>query len=180
MSRLRVADVDAVQQDGYLLARTASDAHVRLSTDRTALAHIHANRHLQQIVNTLYWRRLNLLAAQYSDHSRSLPQCKRCARTRYLDFVERSLLVRLFVVARLLRLGADVVCCSTGTLQCRNAQHADGDDASQTGKQGISLPCKLSEAEGLALIENWFVHIFIVVEKKAQKESVLLRLCVYG
>ena len=93
MSRLRVTDVNAIEQDGYLLARTASDAHVRLSTDRTALAHVHANRHLQQIVNTLYWRRLNILAAQYSDHSRSLSQGKRCARTRNLDIVERRLLV---------------------------------------------------------------------------------------
>ena len=73
MSRLRVADVDAVQQNRYLLACASSDAYIRLGTDGSALAHIHANSHLQQIVNTLYWRRLNILAAQYSDHSRGLP-----------------------------------------------------------------------------------------------------------
>ena len=85
----------------YLLACASSDAYIRLGTDGSALAHIHANSHLQQVVNTLYWRRLNLVAAQYGDHSRGLPQCKRCARPRDLYVVERRLLVRGLSVVRI-------------------------------------------------------------------------------
>ena len=91
--RLRIADVDAVQQDGYLLAAAATDADIRLGTQRTALPDVNAYGIFQQIVNTLYWRRLNILAAQYSDHSRGLSKGKRCARARDLEVVERHLLV---------------------------------------------------------------------------------------
>ena len=78
VSRLRITDVDAVQQDGNLLTAAASDANVRLGTKGTALTDVNAYGIFQQVVNTLYWRRLNILATQYSDHSRCLPKCKRC------------------------------------------------------------------------------------------------------
>ena len=74
--RLRVADVDAVEQDGDLLLRAASDAHVRLGSDGSTLADIHACGVLQKVVNTLYWRRLNIVTRQYSYHSRCLTKCQ--------------------------------------------------------------------------------------------------------
>ena len=79
MPRLRVADIDAIEQDGNLFAATAPDTDIRLRTDRAALAHVDAAGHLQQVVNTLYWRRLNVFARQYSDHSHCLPNGKRSA-----------------------------------------------------------------------------------------------------
>ena len=47
MSRLRVTDVDAVQQNGYLFLRAATNAHVRLCTDDSPLAYVHAYDRLQ-------------------------------------------------------------------------------------------------------------------------------------
>ena len=47
MSGLRVADVDAVEQNGYLFVCASSDAHVCLGTDGASLAYIHAYGHLQ-------------------------------------------------------------------------------------------------------------------------------------
>ena len=42
MARLGVTDVDAVQQDGYLLTAAASDADVRLGTEGAALTDVNA------------------------------------------------------------------------------------------------------------------------------------------
>ena len=70
---LRIADVDAVKQDGDLLLGSSPDSNVSLRANGPSLADIYSCRILEQIVNTLYWRRLNVLAAQYSYHSRRLP-----------------------------------------------------------------------------------------------------------
>ena len=160
MPRLWVADVDAVQQDCDLLAGAAPYADVGLCSNWSALTDIDACCILQQIVNTLYWRRLNFLAAQYSDHSRCLPQCKRCARSRDLYVLQGRFLVGLGGVSDGIANhsgsfvgGGD----GSGFYRCY-AQYTDGNHASQTGKECIALPRKLAEAECLALVEIWFVH----------------------
>ena len=78
-----------------MLARGASDADVGLRANGPSLTDIYADGVFQQIVNTLYWRRLYFVAAQYSDHSRCLPQSKRCARAGDLYVVEGRFLVGL-------------------------------------------------------------------------------------
>ncbi len=62
MTRLRITDINAIEQDSNLLTRTASDTDIRLCTNRSSLTDIHAYGVFQQIINTLYWRRLNLVA----------------------------------------------------------------------------------------------------------------------
>ena len=47
MGGLRVADVDAIQQDGNLFLRAASDADIRLGADGTTLAYVDASHHFQ-------------------------------------------------------------------------------------------------------------------------------------
>ena len=69
---LRIADVDAVEQNCDLLLCSSPDAYVCLRANGPSLADVHPCCILEQIVNTLYRRRLNVLAAQYSDHSRRL------------------------------------------------------------------------------------------------------------
>ena len=51
--RLRVGDVDPVQQDGDLVIGAAADADVRLHAHRAALAHIHAQGVLEEVVDGL-------------------------------------------------------------------------------------------------------------------------------
>jgi hypothetical protein len=72
------------------------------------------------------------------------------------------------VVVSGLRSAAKVIAGSRCRLQRCYAQHTDGDDASQAGKQGISFPRKMAEAEGLALIEKWFIHI-VTLKKQMQR-----------
>ena len=77
VSRLRVADVYAIEEDCDLLEVSAADTDVGLRSNRTTLPHIHAGDVFQQIVNTLHWRTLNFLAVQYSYHSRRLTSGQR-------------------------------------------------------------------------------------------------------
>ena len=72
VSRLRVADVDAVEQDSHLLVVASADADVCLRANGSSLSHIHSCNIFEQVVNTLHWSRLNIALLQYSNHSRSL------------------------------------------------------------------------------------------------------------
>ena len=101
MACLRVADVDAVEQDGDLLLCSSPDANVGLRSNRSTLTDIDSCCIFEQIVNTLYRRRLNVLAAQYSDHSRRLPQGKRSTRPGDFHVVERHLIMRLVFFGKL-------------------------------------------------------------------------------
>jgi len=86
---LRVAEVDAIEQDGDLLLGAASDADVGLCTNGTALADIDAYGEFQQIVNTLYGSLLNVGTFQYSDHFRSLTLGQGRSRPGDTHFVEQ-------------------------------------------------------------------------------------------
>ena len=53
VSRLRVGDVDPVQEDGDLVVSAAADADVRLHAHGAALAHVHAQGVFEQVVDRL-------------------------------------------------------------------------------------------------------------------------------
>ena len=74
---LRVADVHSVEKNSDLLLVSAPDADVGLRSNRSALPHIHSGCILQQIIDTLYRRSFNILALQYSNHSRCLSMGQR-------------------------------------------------------------------------------------------------------
>ena len=76
VSCLRVADVDAVEEDCDLFVVAATYAHVGLRSNWSALTDINACGVFQQIVNTLHWSRLNVGTFQYSYHSCSLGSCE--------------------------------------------------------------------------------------------------------
>ena len=151
VSCLRVADVDAVEQDSDLLAVAASDAHVSLRSNRSTLPDIHACGIFQQIVNTLHWRRLYIGSFQYSYHSRSLGACQRCLRTANGHLVERHLAVGL---------GGNGVCChlsyadasGTGVLQRGNAEHTHQYLTSKTSKQRVAFASKMLEHDSALLL----------------------------
>ena len=123
MARLRVADVDAVKQNRDLFVVATAHTDVGLGTDGPSLSDIDAYGVLQQIVNTLHRRRLNVLAAQYSYHSRLLTKGQRRPRTGDLHLVERLLPAVNRVRGHLGHVVADAVGLRVG--QRSNAQRAD-------------------------------------------------------
>ena len=88
MPCLRVADVNAVEQDSDLLIVAASDTDVGLRSNRSTLADVYAYGIFQQIVNTLYRCRLNVGPLQHSDHSRLLTSGQRRTRAGHVDLLE--------------------------------------------------------------------------------------------
>ena len=91
MTRLWITDVDAIEQDDDLFARTASDRDVGLGTNRASLTDIDAYGVLQQIVNTLYGSLRNIGTIQYSDHSRSLTSRQGRPGASHTDLLELHL-----------------------------------------------------------------------------------------
>ena len=91
MARLRVTDIDAVEQQDDLVLGTASDGDVCLCTNGPSLTDIHAYSVFQEIVNTLYWCLRNVCAIQYSDHSRSLTLCQGRPRAGDCHLLEHHL-----------------------------------------------------------------------------------------
>ena len=87
MPSLCITDVDAVEEDGDLLGVAAADAYIGQGSQRTFLPDIDSGGIFQQIIYTLYRRRLDILTAQYSYHSRLLTDCQRCARSRHVHFL---------------------------------------------------------------------------------------------
>ena len=157
MSRLRVADVDAVEQDGYLFAVAAAYAHVGLCSEWPSLAHIYSRYIFQQVVDTLYWRRLNVLAAQYSYHSRLLTQRQRRSRSHHVHLLKHHLSAAQGGVGGYL-VGLNAHSCCRSVLQGCHTEYTDNHLSSQTCKQGIALVRELLKLQNTALVENWFVH----------------------
>ena len=91
MARLRVTDIDAVEQQDNLFGGAASDRDVSLGSDGASLAYVYANGVFQQIVNTLYGGLRNIAAIQYSYHSRSLTLRQGRPRACHADFLEHHL-----------------------------------------------------------------------------------------
>ena len=153
MSRLRIADIDAVEQYCNLLGCAAPYADVGLRTQWSPLSDIHACGVFHQIVNTLYWRLRNLLTVQYRYHSRRLPDGKRSARARDFHAIEHHLPVDLPGS------GIHLVGIRTHPVSLRisergHAEYTDKYHLSQTSKECIALVAELLELQGFALVEN--------------------------
>ena len=122
VSRLRVSDVYPVEQDGDLFRVAAADAHVGEGSQWSLLPYVDTCDILQQVVNTLYRRRLDVLAAQYSYHSRLLTLRQWRSRSHDIHALQGY-------VASPERVGNDVVIVghrgSRCTLQRRHAEYAD-------------------------------------------------------
>ena len=80
MARLGIADVDAVEQHGDLVEGAAADADVGLDTHRTALAHVHPHRILEQVVDGLGRRLADQQRVQHRDHPGGLMYGQRDTR----------------------------------------------------------------------------------------------------
>ena len=65
--RLRISDVDAIQEDGDLVAGAAADADVGLHPHRAPLTHIHAQGVFEQVVDRLGRGRCDRHAVQERD-----------------------------------------------------------------------------------------------------------------
>ena len=163
MTCLRVADVDSVEQNSYLLVVAAPYANVGLCSYRTTLPHIDGYELLQQVVYTLYRRRLNILSAQYSYHSRLLTLGQRCSRARHAHLFQLHLsLVQGRIGRHLVGIYAYSGCRCV--LQRGHAERADDDFLAKTGEEGITFSGEVGELQHSALVESWFVHD--VIEKK--------------
>src|SRR5574344_2515701 len=79
MARLRITDIDGIKHDCHLLVITPRSEEISLSSNGSSLSHVYAYGILQQIIYTLYRRRLNFLTTQYSYHSRLLTQIGRAS-----------------------------------------------------------------------------------------------------
>ncbi len=159
MARLRVTDVDAVEQQNNLFGSAASYRDIRLCTNRSSLTDIHANGVFQQVVNTLYGCLRNIGTVQYSYHSRSLTLCQGRPRACHTDLLEHHLAgCRHRCRVRYHRIGADAL--GRGVGQRGYGEHATHHLSAQTGKKRVALVSELSEHEHRALhVESWFVHL---------------------
>ena len=127
---------------------------------------VDADSHLEQIVNTLYWRLRNVLAAQYSYHSRSLTHCQGGSGPHDAYIIKRHFASRGFG-------GVYTPCLITDTFglgcrECSHAEYRDDNFASQTGKDGIAFALKMMEHQNLTLVELRFNHfeLLFVIEWK--------------
>ena len=155
MSCLRVADVDAVEQYGYLLLVSAADADVGLCTDWSALPYVYACRIFKQVVNTLHRGSLNVFLLQYSNHSCRLPMGKRSTRASYSHFIERNLAMCSQAVSFSHdRLCADAVCLGIG--EGGNAECAYNHFLAQTSEESIALASEVFEL-------HWRARCLLVV-----------------
>ena len=84
MSRLRVGDVDPVEEDGHLVIGAAADADVGLHAHRTPLTHIHAHRVLEQVIDRFGRRRCNRQTVHERHDPRAAVQRHRNPRRRDL------------------------------------------------------------------------------------------------
>ena len=158
MARLWVTDVDAVQQQDNLVLRTSAYRDVGLGANRSPLSHIHAYSVFKQIVNTLYWRLRNILAIQYSYHSRSLTLGQWRPRSSHADFIEHHLAScrgRNGVGNHWFRAHAFGRC----VCECGYRKHTAYYLAAQTAEERVAFVSEMTENQALALhVECWFVH----------------------
>ena len=154
VARLRVTDIDAVQQEDDLFGSTASNGDVRLSTNRSSLTDIHADGVFQQIVNTLYGSLRNVGTVQYCDHSCSLTFRQGRPRAGHTDLLE----LHLAGCCHGCRVCHHRVCADTlrrGVSQRGHREHAAHHLSAQTAEQRVALVTEMSEHEHLALIKSW-------------------------
>ena len=154
MPGLRVTDVDAVEQDRDLLVGSASHTDVGLRSNGASLADINAYGVLQQIVNTLYRRRLNVPAVQYSYHSRSPACAKRCARPGDFYVIEQYSFLSCQARGRVGHTLYGACFRSRCVVECRHAECSDNDLTSHTSEKCIPLVRELRELLGSALVEK--------------------------
>ena len=156
MSRLRIADIDAVEQNSDLLGCAAPYADVSLRTQWSPLSDIHASDEFQQIVHTLYWRLRNLLTVQYRYHSRCLSDGKRSARARDFHAIEHHLPIDL-PGGGIHLVGIRTHTVSLRISERRHAEYTDKYHLSQTSKECIALVAELLELQGYALVVFFIV-----------------------
>ena len=163
--RLRVADVNAVEQYGDVLARTSPDAYVRLCPYGTALADVHAHGILQQVIHTLRRRGGNLVASKHSYNPRHAASCQRCPRGRHVHFAQHDGAHRV-CRPRAVKVCAHAHAVCLGVSQGGNAQRPYKHLAAKAREQGVTLAAEMLELEALALVENCFVHKINLVKKR--------------
>ena len=110
MARLRITDIDTIKQDCHLLVITPAYTDISLSSNGSSLSHVYAYGILQQIIYTLYRRRLNFLTTQYSYHSRLLTLCQRCPGAHNAHFVQGLSVADSRVSAHLVGTGTHTLC----------------------------------------------------------------------
>ena len=158
MGRLRVADVDAVEQNSYLLTASASDADVGEGTQRAFLSDVGSCYELQHVVNTLYRSRLNLVVAQYSNHSRLLTLRQWRSSSSHLHHLQLACgSYHRRVCIGLVGLGTDSG--SLGMSQRGDAEGAHKHFAAQHVEERVALVAEPFELDGLAPVKQLFVHI---------------------
>ena len=144
VTALRVADINAVEQDCDLFVVASTDADVGLRSNWSTLADIHSCGVFQQIINTLHRRSLNVATLQYSYHSRCLVAGHRSSRPHDAHLVESHLAVGLGGNG----VGGDRAyahALGTCVRQGGYAQCADDHLASKTGKKRVTLASKSLE-----------------------------------
>ncbi len=175
VSRLRVADVHAVEQHCDLLVVAAADADVGLRANRPALPHVHPCRVFEQVVDTLCRRLFDVLALQHSNHSGRLSVCQRSARACHPHLVER-----------------DAAACGDGVRLCRHGLHADAvglgvgqgghaecaydDLLAKTGEQGVTLASEVLELHRrggfpFVLVHRVFMKLMYVAFERLGKST---------
>ena len=78
MPRLRIADIDTIEQDDDVLTCTTSDADIGLCSHGESLSDIYARNVFEQVVDTLRWRSGNGRTIQHLNNSRRLATSQRC------------------------------------------------------------------------------------------------------
>jgi hypothetical protein len=134
------------------------------------LPDIYTNGHLQQIVNTLYWRLRNILAAQYSYHSRSLTHGQGCPGACDAYIIKRHLAGR-----RLGRIHTESLIADAGSLASRQgsyAEHGNDDLTTQSSEEGIAFSLELVEYHYLAFLKLRFKHTELFKKNGAKVQNI--------
>jgi hypothetical protein len=117
----------------------------------------------------LYWRLRNILAAQYSYHSRSLTHGQGCPGACDAYIVKRHLAGR-----RLGRIHAESLIADAGSLASRQgsyAEHRNDDLTSQSSEERIAFSLELVEYHYLAFLKLRFKHTELF-KKTAQRYKI--------
>ncbi len=156
MTCLWVSDANTIEQHVYLLIVATPYADVGLRSQGTSLPYVHASDVFQQVIHTLYWRRLNLLTAQYSYHSRLLTKCQRRSRSSDTHLIELPFDAKDRIGINAIRLCRDAIYIRIS--ECCHTQRTHDNLLTQACEKCVSLVHESTEHEYAALVENRFVH----------------------
>ena len=151
--RLGINKGNAVEQQGYLVVRSAVDADVRLYTKPSALSDISGRREFQKVVDGGDACRLQVGLCEGGHLSRGHIGGERGSGGRHGGFAELERVGRRFGLAFLSfvfgqeeRRGGLQAGCGTG--KGTHAEHADAYFAAETAEEAPALATKLAEGDG--------------------------------